>query len=370
MTAKTPQASIPIRNKSIEDQLFKHEFATSNYFWPKLKDCKSKDLTHTNKVFLLTKIKPKYFWHCFNTCELFQMQWKEVLKEYFSFSRRDRIGILVLFVLILTVYFLPRFYRKKDVLPPEESRVLAGLADSLDKKRPRSFDEEITSTPFAPGNSPGELFPFNPNTLSVEGWQRLGLSLKTSQTIEKYRNKGGRFYKAEDLQKIWGLPNGFYERAKPFIRIENAEPKNYNPPERKKTERTISEIDINSADSLQWLDLPGIGSKLSSRIMMFRERLGGFYKIDQLSEVYGLPDSTFQKIKPFLKVDGEIRKINLNTATIEELKTHPYIKWKLASAIVEYRKQHGDFKNIESLKNIMLVDEVLFEKIKNYLTVE
>lgn len=295
-----------------------------------------------------------------------------MLKDYFSFSRRDRLGILALIALILLVYLLPQFFGKKEALRPEETRILARLADSLDQKASNPRDEEELVTAFQPSeNSTGRLFPFDPNTISVEGWQQLGLSQKTSMTIEKYRNKGGRFYKTEDLQKIWGLPDGFYERVKPFVRIEMTQQKNSYPEHQfARTEKPLLSVDINSADSLQWMALPGIGSRLASRIMMFREKLGGFYKIEQLNEVYGLPDSTFQKIKPLLHKNSEVKKINLNTATVEELKSHPYIKWKLASAIIEYRKQHGDFKNLEALKNIMLVDQMLFDKIKNYLTVE
>jgi competence ComEA-like helix-hairpin-helix protein len=114
--------------------------------------------------------------------------------------------------------------------------------------------------------------------------------------------------------------------------------------------------------------LPGIGSKLAARIVNFREKLGGFYSVEQVGETYGVPDSTFQKIKNRLVVNSEVRKVNINLATKEELKTHPYIRWQLANAIVEYRNQHGPFKSLEDLKKIVLVDEINFKKIIPYLS--
>ena len=90
--------------------------------------------------------------------------------------------------------------------------------------------------------------------------------------------------------------------------------------------------------------------------------------MDQIGETYGLPDSVFRKIKPFLKLETNlVKKFNINTATKDEMKSHPYIKWNLANAIVEYRNQHGNFSSLEDLKNISLVTTDVFDKIKFYL---
>jgi len=127
-------------------------------------------------------------------------------------------------------------------------------------------------------------------------------------------------------------------------------------------------IDINKADTTVFIALPGIGSKLAARIIGFREQLHGFYSIEQIADIYGIPDSTFQKIKPWLFVsDSFIQKININTATIEDLKT-PYISYNLANAIYQFRIQHGQFGSLEELRKIMLIDESVFKKIVPYLT--
>jgi len=309
------------------------------------------------------------------------MQIKEPIKAYFQFSRRDRIGILSLILLIGIIYSLPYFFaRENKAFPVEEYHALAKAADSLTDKSKggssTSYDENANDYTYQSDQSrrftKGALFPFDPNNLSVEGWQKLGLSEKTSRTIEKYRSKGGKFYKPEDIKKIWGLPEGFYERVKNYVVIPSIR-NNYQQSDFKKTtdtkpEKKVVVVNINEADTSAFIALPGIGSKLAARIINFRDKLGGFYSVEQVAETYGLPDSTFQKIKASLQLSGSVKKLNINTATKDELKLHPYIRWNLANAIVEYRNQHGNFKSLEELKNIALVDEAVFEKMVHYLS--
>jgi len=127
-------------------------------------------------------------------------------------------------------------------------------------------------------------------------------------------------------------------------------------------------VDVNTADTSAFIALPGIGNKLALRIVNFRDKLCGFYSIDQIGETYGLPDSVFRKIKPFLRFETNlVKKFNINTATKEEMKSHPYLKWNLANAIVEYRNQHGAFSSLEDLKKISLITTDIFDKVKFYL---
>jgi competence protein ComEA len=131
-----------------------------------------------------------------------------------------------------------------------------------------------------------------------------------------------------------------------------------------------SVIDINTADTSALIALPGIGSKLSQRIIMFRDKLGGFYKIEQVAETFGLPDSTFQKIKTRLVlINSSVRQININTATVEELKSHPYLRYAIANAIIQYRNQHGNFSSPDDLKKVVAVTEEVFAKVFPYLKI-
>ncbi len=128
------------------------------------------------------------------------------------------------------------------------------------------------------------------------------------------------------------------------------------------------DIDINTADTGLFIALPGIGEKLAGRIIQFREKLGGFYKIEQLSEVYGLQDSVFRLIRPYLLLrDSGLRKIQINSAGFDTLNEHPYIQFAEARAIVQYRKQHGSFNNISDLLKINILSHEWIEKAGPYL---
>lgn len=306
--------------------------------------------------------------------------WKKFLNDYFFHSKKARLAVLCILIFFLLVYISPYLFKdhnKPTAIIPDNS--LLAAVDTLQNRGPQQQEDEedgiqtaYNPTNYNPGFLRAELFEFDPNTLSLEGWQKLGLNQRTVKTINNYRNKGGKFYKPEDLQKIWGLPKPFYERVKNYISITSLK-KTYTEdfnekPAFEKKKREVYRIDINEGDTTAFIALPGIGSKLALRIVNFRDKLGGFYSTDQISETYGLADSTFQKIKPYLLLSSQPKLLNLNTASKDELKTHPYIKWNLANAIVEYRNQHGAFKSIEDLKNIVLIDEAIYNKIIHYLT--
>lgn len=135
------------------------------------------------------------------------------------------------------------------------------------------------------------------------------------------------------------------------------------------TKRKIEPFDINKADTSAFIALPGIGSKLAARIVLFRDKLGGFYDKEQIREVYGLQDSVFQKISPLLKCDaGNVKKIEINSAEKETLKVHPYIRWSIANAVVAYRAQHGSFTSPDDLSKLENIGEDALKKMMPYIS--
>ena len=130
-------------------------------------------------------------------------------------------------------------------------------------------------------------------------------------------------------------------------------------------------IDINKADSATWESLNGIGPVLAARIVRFRDKLGGFYAISQVKETYGLPDSTFKKIQPYLQLNTvSLKIIDLNQADEQTLAQHPYIRYKLARLIVLYRSNNGPFSQPTDLLGIPLVDDSIYRKIEHYIKTE
>jgi competence protein ComEA len=318
------------------------------------------------------------------------MNWSTLLNEYFSFTRKERIGLIVIVIIIIGIWIFPKIAAsaKHRAVSADTSWMAAAKQLQHDQENSenvlKSNDENINDLVYdKPADnfhkSIVKLFYFDPNTLSIEGWKKLGIREKTIATIQKYLNRGGHFYNSEDLKKIYGIRSDEYGRLEPFIRIETINKKDVNAYSKNEFKKEAAPnktlkyplVDINVADTSEFIALPGIGNKLAARIVNFRDRLGGFYSIDQIGETYGLPDSTFQKIKPYLKLYGSpVKKININAATKDEMKSHPYMKWNLANAIVEYRNQHGNFTSVDDLKKISLITEDIFSKLKPYLLVE
>lgn len=301
--------------------------------------------------------------------------------SWFHLSRKERTGVLVIILIICALFFLTPVYQS---LQPALHTADTSWMSVIDYSKtetptypPRTYSNQSTGlrTPYSQyssNKSRSQPFYFDPNTVDEEGWQKLGLRPKTIATILNFRSKGGKFLKAEDLQKIYGLFPDEFARLAPYIRIESAaEARKDLPilPVRKTA--TYGPVDINSADTAAFMALPGIGSKLANRIVVFREKLGGFYEIDQVAETYGLADSVFQKLRAYFVLgSSEVRKININTATLDELKAHPYIRFALASPIIAYRNAHGNFTTTGDIKKIMAVSAEQYSRMAPYLTIE
>jgi competence protein ComEA len=302
---------------------------------------------------------------------------KKLVEEYFTFSKKERNAVIVLVILIAGIFILPY------CLPPNDSiedDILAAVEASDSSAAFSNVTQEAVTgyykRPTAGFNTaraptPIQLFNFDPNNLSEDGWRKLGLKERTIQTISNYLSKGGKFRQPDDLKRIYGISPKHAEQLIPYVKIERQEAKVGQPFERYIKEKSSPPglIDINEADSVQLIGLKGIGPTLASRIIRFRDRLGGFHSKDQLKEVYGLPDSTSKEIAPRLVFSGEkINKVKINEADFTELAKHPYIGRSLAKLIVNYRQQHGNFEEAEDLLGIDVINEALVTRLSPYLS--
>lgn len=233
-------------------------------------------------------------------------------------------------------------------------------------------------------SAPQQLFPFDPNTASLNDLVRLGLKPKVAQTILNYRNKGGRFYKKEDFAKIYTLSEQDYNRLFPYIKIagNNSPPRyaavpNYSSGSRPDSgtrsyypQKQNKPVAVNSASAEELMQLRGIGNGYASRIIKYRDILGGYHKVEQLKEVYGMTDSLYEAIKSYIIVKPEdIKLIAINTASEEELYKHPYIR-KMAKYVVSYRNEIKGFKQVEDFKQVPLINEEIYRKIVPYLSLK
>ena len=215
------------------------------------------------------------------------------------------------------------------------------------------------------------LFPFDPNTTDQQGWQALGFSEKQAKVIINYIRKGGIFRKPEDLQKMFVVSPAAYAQLKPYIVIKTVQrpsvEKVFNAPAYKAAAAVL--IEINRADSAALDQIKGIGPAFARRIIKYRDRIGGFYKKEQLMEVYGLDSLKFNEIKDQVKVDATaVKKININTASIENFKNHPYLRYKQVNAIIQYRVQHGNYGNFADLKKVAILTPEMLEHLEPYIS--
>ncbi len=135
-------------------------------------------------------------------------------------------------------------------------------------------------------------------------------------------------------------------------------------------QKKVYVVALNSADTLDLKELRGIGSAYARRIIAYREKLGGFVRKEQLREVWGIDTALYARIVPQITIDAsQIRKININTTNIDQLKRHPYLDYYLAKEIVKHREKYGNFSTTEDLLKVNLIDDNTFNLIKPYLTI-
>ena len=320
---------------------------------------------------------------------------KNVLKNFFYFTRTERRGILLLCALILLVLGFTLCYdsfRDKFHQPTPEKRAvqtrmqqeyeafMASLRE-VEATRPTRphYPERPRHTYFSSESSTLHPFPFDPNTADSSDLRRLGLPGWMARNIVRYREKGGSFRRPEDFRRIYGLTEEQYNSLRPYIRItpkDTARPATspiYLPrPATDTLPRSVkypagTVIELNGADTTELKKIPGIGSGIARLITGYRQRLGGFYSLEQLREINLNPEP----LRSWLRIDTTaIRRLNLNRIGVDRLRRHPYFNFYQAKAIVEWRRKHG---TLRSLKTFVLYEEFTkqdFERMQHYICFE
>jgi competence protein ComEA len=222
-------------------------------------------------------------------------------------------------------------------------------------------------------------FYFDPNKASVSDFQSLGLPEYLAKRIDHYRQKGGRFKNPESFAKIYGLKPEQYQLLLPYIKIEApaslalakspvAAPALASDAKPVFTKKIIRPFDINKADTTQLIEISGVGGYSAKKILNFRNALGGFVSKQQILETRNIPQSVFESLLPMVLVDSPPKKLNINTATVENLDKHPYISIQQARVIVAYRAEHGPFQNFDDLKKIKVLNENTIASLLPYIS--
>lgn len=314
-------------------------------------------------------------------------------KGFFYFNRSQRIGVMILLALIiialLAMVTMPYLFKSEELIADEnfQHEVELFRASLVEKERNRKSDDDFY--PFAYRNYPKshyasakyELFPFDPNSADSVAFVKLGLKPYIAKNILKYRAKGGKFKTEESFAKVYGITPEKFNELLPYIRVaevnqdleqddmQTAYPKNDEQPVILPEVSNNSIVELNEADTALLKEIKGIGSVLAKRIVSYRGILGGYYSVEQLKEVYGLSPENYERIAPFVSVNPVlIRKIEINKASVEKLKAHPYIKtFQRAKVIYEYRRKKVKLNNISQLKHLEEFTAEDWERLEVYL---
>jgi competence ComEA-like helix-hairpin-helix protein len=317
------------------------------------------------------------------------MSWK----DYFYFTKTERNGITVLVILIVLITVYPYVHRylfpdttyQYNEFTEKVNRYNELLADYQNAKRAFDAQKEIARTSRYE-SAVQELTPFifNPNELSHEDFTSMGLPDRIARNIVNYRNAGGSFRSKEDFSRIYGVDDQLYNQLESFIDLPSRSEiaaRSSAPAvrdagnlsagasgEKSFLSKEPLRININKADTTEWQKVRGIGPVFSRRITTYRERLGGFYSLEQLREVFGMDSTRFDQISEFIYLDSiELQKININSADFVTLVKHPYLERTHVNSILQMREIHGNYQAVEDLKRSHLIDAELFQKIEPYL---
>lgn len=300
------------------------------------------------------------------------------MNRFLYFSRGQQIGIIVLLVLIVAAIALNALLPCLLPAPADENdstfvAEVAAFEQSLrDKPRPAwqsPFEARPTERAYAKSApQPAELFEFDPNTLDSAGLVRLGLKPYIVERIAKFRNGGKRFRTAEFFIEFCHLPAEQGAQLLPYVRIADQPVPDKPQPTTDKPKKTYTHIELNAADTATLQQMPGIGSGRAKQIVAYRRQLGGFARSEQLLEIKNFPPDVYAKIAPYLSVEPSgITKIQVNKASVERLKNHPYLTFYQAKAIYELRRTKGMLSSIDELKTLPEFEGYDFDKLQPYL---
>ena len=294
-------------------------------------------------------------------------------KEFLYFTRKQRMGVVVLLLICLVLtalLYLPSIIDYNSSTPSNNDSIVAKFENfNLSQKK----IESKTSI---------QIKLFNPNLNSLEQLVNAGIPKYLAQNIVNYRSKGGVFKTPSDLRRLYTMTDSVYNLIEPYTEItatntkqESKQIKPYptlltKPVEylkQEKYEAGLIVLELNRVDTLELKKIPGIGSFIANSIVRYRDKLGGFYKLEQLDEI----NINSNLLKEWLSVDTTlIRRLKVNNSSFKELLSHPYLNYEQTKAIENHKRKYKSLKSIKLLELLEEFNSSDFERLKTYLNFE
>lgn len=300
------------------------------------------------------------------------------LHTYSQFRATFALAAGVLLVLIFNTFY--DRYRlampQSHAFLEEDQRILDSIVRQISFQNGSTPDFSSPSAAHS-GQETAELrlHRFDPNQIEKEEWLAMGLPEKVFSGMDRYRSKGGRFRKPEDIRKLYSLSPDLAERLLPFVKPDSGKRKPFSETESTYTRKPKGprpKFNLNEADSSDLDGVFGIGGKTAIRILKYRDALGGFHSLDQLFEIWKLDTIVIEELqlRSFIPDPPGLKKIPINSITEEDLALHPYVRSNLARVIVRYRNQHGPYRQPSDLARIRILPPAQLEKMLPYLSFE
>ncbi|WP_424001818.1 ComEA family DNA-binding protein [Maribacter sp. IgM3_T14_3] len=289
-----------------------------------------------------------------------------LFKSHFKFNKQERSGIffLLFFLIIIQLgYYLYQSNSVHQSYPLVLEKAIQSKIDSL--KTIASKKDSV------------KVYPFNPNYITDFKGYTLGMSVEEIDRLHEFRKKDAFVNSAEEFQNVTKVSDSLLSSISKYFKFpewtqntNRKSPKFKNTYTSKPLDKKVVYKDLNTATAEELQRINGIGVKLSARIIKFRDRLGGFLIADQLFDVYGLEEEVVNKALKEFKVISKpnITKINVNTATVEELAKLIYLQKHVAQGIVNYRNLNGSIKSLNELLKIEEFPSERIDRITLYLS--
>lgn len=296
-----------------------------------------------------------------------------MIKEFFYFPKSDRRAMIFLLAAVVLSAVVVGIMDK------------GGMSSQLARTDSLTADSSIRKAAVRRGvqyiynveTVRRKLSAFDPNTADSTLLLSLGLQPWQVRSIYRYRAKGGIYRQPSDFARLYGLTVKQYKELLPYIRISDE----YKPAAEVygRTDAVRSGRDtlrypvklrpgqyvtLDDADTASLRKVPGIGRYYASRIVRYRNDLGGYVSVAQLSEIEGIPEAA---LSYFRVTGGAVRKLNLNRLTLNELKHHPYINFYQARRIIDYRRLKGPLHGIDDLRLLKDFSQRDIERLRPYV---
>lgn len=287
-------------------------------------------------------------------------------KSHFRFNKQERSGIFFLLFFLVAVqlgYFIYDTNKSKEA---DLLVVDTEMQEKIDSLKTASEKVDLV-----------KVFPLNPNFISDHKGYTLGMSVDEIDRLHNFRAKDKFVNSAEEFQKVTLVSDSLMVLISPSFKFPEWTKKSASNsvgryPGNKDIEKptSVKYIDLNMATAAELQRINGVGEKLSARIIKFRDRLGGFLVDEQLYEVYFLEREVANRVLNQFKVVNkpQIVKININTATVEDLSKLIYLQKDVAQRIVNYRNLNGGINSLNELVNIEGFPTERIERIGLYLS--